>query len=160
MDAVTAFIAVYLSAATNTVQDHVGDILGTEIQSQTIEYKDMPIAFQYQIWKIRGKSVCSNFNQSTANYSMCTIKAKSLFSEMCEGLTKSTSLNWRTKKAQNMYCNAAVSYKPFVAQISNATVKTAQRKKEKKCNLLILKTMNNNHPELIEERDLVCKEAQ
>jgi len=155
MDPVTAFIAAYLTATTNQIHNQVGDILGTEIQTETIEYQGMPISFQYQIWKIRDKSVCSD-NKGNANYSMCTIKAKSLFSEMCEGLTKSTSSNWKVKKARTMYCNAAINYKPFIAQISDAKEKTEARKKEKKCNLLILKTMDNHHPELIDERDLAC----
>ena len=156
MDPVSAFLAATISAATTNVKQNLLDIQGTEIKTEVIDYQGMKIPFQYQLWRIRNKSVCSNYSQSMKVYSQCSLKAKYLFNDICDELSSRKSSNWKVKKMQNMYCNAAIDYKPIIASISNPKEITEKREKEKQCNLLILKTMGNNDSELIAERDLVC----
>jgi hypothetical protein len=157
MDPVSAFLAAYISAATTNVHLQVSDIYGTEIKTEFIEYEDMNISFQYQMWKIKSKTVCSSYSQGAPIFSKCTVQAKSLFSKLCKELTKrNLDSNWKIKKTKNMYCNASVNYRPVIATISNPKGQTKQRKKEKQCNLLILKTMGNKNKDLIAERDLMC----
>lgn len=157
MDPVSAFLAAYISAATTNVHLQVSDIYGTEIKTEFIEYEDMNISFQYQMWKVKNNTVCSSYSQGTPTFSKCTVKAKSLFSKLCKELTKRNDSNWKIKKTKNMYCNASVNYQPVIATISTPKGKTKQREKEKQCNLLILKTMGNKNKDLIAERDLMCE---
>ena len=100
--------------------------------------------------------MCSSYNQKMELYSQCSLKAKSLFNEICEDLSNRKLSHWKAKKIQNMYCNAAINYEPVIASISNPKKVTENRENEKKCNLLILKRMEDKSPELIAERDLVC----
>ena len=48
----------------------------------------------------------------------------------------------------------------YFPSISNPNELTELRKREKQCNLLILKTMGNKNNELIAARDLVCELSQ
>ena len=157
IDPISTFLAAYLSAVSTDVQQQVSDIYGTEIKTEFIEYENINISFQYQMWKIKNNTVCSSYNQEMAGYSKCTVKAKAFFTDICKGLTKRNDTNWKVKKLKNMYCNASVNYLPVIANISSPKGLNVAREKEKKCNLLILKTMNNKNKELIPERDLMCQ---
>ena len=160
MDPISTLFAVYMSTVTNTVHQNVSDTYGTELVSKTITYQSIDVDFQYQIWKIKPKSVCSQYKQEMTSYSKCTVKAKSLFTALCKDLAKHANKNWKVKKLKNMYCNASVSYDPVIANISDPKKKSSQQKIEKECNVLILKTMGNKHKELVAERDLVCRKIQ
>ena len=156
MDPVTAFIAAYLTTATNQVNQQVSDIYGTAIKTEFIEYEGMNISFQYQMWRIKHNTVCSSYSQKMAIYSQCTIKAKVLFNSLCKELSERKDSHWKAKKIKNMFCTAGVAYKPVIANISNPKELSESRANEKKCNLLILKTMNNRNKDLIAEKKLVC----
>lgn len=160
IDPVSTFLAAYLSAATTNVHQKVSDIYGTELTTEFIEYEEMNISFQYQMWKVKNNTVCSSYSQGTPAYSKCTVKAKLLFKGICKELSKRNDANWKAKKMRNMYCNASVNYQPVIATISNPKELTAQRKKEKQCNLLILKTMGNKNKDLISEKNLMCGQSQ
>jgi len=160
MDPVSTFLAAYISAVTTSVQQNVTDIYGTEIKTEFIKYKGMNISFQYQLWRIRDKSVCASYDQGMPTYSKCTINAKSLFKDICKELSTLNNQHWKTKKIQNMYCNASISYTPVIATVSNPKALSAQRKREKRCNLLILKTMGNKNKDLIAEKKVICAKAQ
>lgn len=157
IDPVSIFVASYLSVVSSTVHEKVSDIYGTELKTEFIQYENMNISFQYQMWKIKSKTVCTSYDKGNQNYSKCTIKAKVLFTEMCKELTKGNHSNWKMKKLKRMYCNASINYQPFIASISNPKVTTEERDREKKCNLLILKTMGNKNKDLIAEKNLACK---
>lgn len=131
MDPVSTFVAAMISAATTNVKQNVSDIYGAEIKTEIIDYQEMKIPFQYQLWKIRSKSVCSSYSQRMEVYSQCSVKAKSLFSYICEELSSRDLSHWKAKKVQNMYCSAAIDYKPVIASISNPKEVTEKREKEK-----------------------------
>ena len=149
IDPVSAFFAAYVSAINTNVHENISDIYGTELKTEFVQYENMNISFQYQIWKIKSNTVCTSYNQGDTNHSKCTIKAKSFFTEMCKELTKRNNSNWKMKKLKNMYCNASINYQPVIANISNPKGITEEREREKKCNLLILKTMGNKNKDLI-----------
>jgi hypothetical protein len=132
----------------------ITDIMGTELKAVEIEYKGEQIPFQYQIWKVRDQSVCSNVKHDVSKYSSCSIKASELFSELCTELSKKTARN--LPKTKNMYCNAAVSFKPTIAQISAAPKNTTLKLARTKCNLAISATMGDSDPVLAKERDVAC----
>jgi len=156
MDPVSAFLATYISAATTNIHQQVSDVYGTKLQTEFIEYGGMNISFQHQMWEVKSNTVCNSYSQGMPAYSKCTVKAKVLFTTFCKELTKRDNSHWKVKKMTNMYCNASVNYKPVIASISNPNELTEQRKREKQCNLLILKTMGNTNKDLIAEKDLVC----
>lgn len=157
LDPVSIFIASYLSVVSSNVHEKISDIYGTELKTEFVQYENMNISFQHQMWNIKNKTICTSYNQGDPNYSKCTIKAKAFFTDMCKELTKRNHSNWKMKKLKKMYCNASINYQPFVASISNPKVTTEERDREKKCNLLILKTMGNKNKDLIAEKKLACK---
>lgn len=157
MDPISTLFAAYLTTVSSNFQKNITDIYGTEVTSELITYQDTPISFQYQIWKIKNKSVCANYKNNTSIYSDCTIKAKSLFSDLCNKIPQSN--NWKIKKLRNMYCNASISYSPTIAKISLPKPDSEQRLLEKQCNVLILKTMGNKNKDLLAEKRLICGKA-
>jgi len=124
-----------------------------------MEYKGSRIPYQHQIWRIKDKSVCFDFQDNASQYSQCTIKAKDLFKDMCSELSNNKSQHWNIQKHKTMYCNAALSYKPMVATITSGSdfkINDAT----KKCNEFILKAMGTKDKALIAERDKYCNLAK
>lgn len=156
MDPLSTFFAAYISTVTTNVHNNVSDIYGLKIKTEVIEYDGTKVKFQYQLWKIKPKTVCATYKQKMLDYSTCTVKAQKLFSAICDELPTNNKSHWKTKKIKNMYCNAAVNYQPVVAIIAKPIKVDEQRDIEKKCNLLILKTMNNKNKDLLAEKSVVC----
>jgi hypothetical protein len=80
-----------------------------------------------------------------------------MFTELCTQLSSMENLNPKGRSLSNMYCNASLSYKPMIAYISEPKQKTEQEIKEKECNLMILKAMQDSSLEIIELKEKVCK---
>ena len=156
MDPISTLLAVYMSAANN----HVSDIYGAEIKTEIIEYDGTKVKFQYQLWKIKNKTVCSTYKQDMGEYSKCTVNALALFSSICDELSIDSGSHWKVKKLKNMYCNAATNYEPVIAMIAKPKKANEQQDIKKKCNLLILKTMGNTNKDLIAEKDFFCEQIK
>ena len=60
------------------------DMLGVELESK---YKDQPVTFQYQLWRLRKDSVCAQLKHNLLEYSKCTRAARALFTQTCRHLT-------------------------------------------------------------------------
>ena len=120
MDPVSFVFAAYMDAVQNTVHAQVADSLGTEVKAMMIDYQGVEVPFQYQIWRVKDQSVCSSYESDLVQYSQCTVTAKKLFAALCTQLSQKPSDHWRYTKTKNMYCNAAVSYKPTIARIGAA----------------------------------------
>lgn len=118
MDPISAIFASYLDIVSNSVSEHTADILGTEIQSVIVEHEDVKVPYTYQMWRIKEPSVCASYKDDFNIYSNCTLTAKSLFSNVCESLQKNPRKHWKHRKIKNMYCNAAISYKPTMATVN------------------------------------------
>jgi len=56
-----------------------------------------------------------------------------------------------------MYCNAAISYKPTIAQISAATEESEIQRAKKECNSATVEVMGSNDHGAIIKRDARCK---
>lgn len=139
MDPITALISIYLDSVASPIQHEMTDIIGTEIQAQVIEYRGFPLEYQYQLWKIRHKSVCSAQRSNIRKYSQCTELAKAFFTETCLTLQNNPQHHWRYTKLKNMYCQAASSYRPVIARISTPTAReSAIMDARQKCSLLTL----------------------
>lgn len=131
--------------------------MGTEIKAIVIEYDGTQIPFQYQMWRIRESSVCNNLKHSVAEFSQCSIKASRLFNELCSGLATNQNDDPIYRKTKNMYCNAAISYEPTVANISSETPESELLKAKRECNAATIEAMDTNDPSAIGHRDRTCQ---
>ena len=156
MDPVSFVFAAYMDAVQNTVHAQVADTLGTEVKAMMIDYQGVEVPFQYQIWRVKDQSVCSSYESDLVHYSKCTVTAKKLFTALCTQLSQKPSAHWRYTKTKNMYCNAAVSYKPTIARIGAAEERTEDEEARAACNLAIVAALGSRDPEVIAERDRVC----
>lgn len=158
MDPISTVLSGYIFSINSHIQEDYRARVGLELTPLVIKHNKMDIPFQHQIWKIQDKSVCELYKQNSAKYSKCTINAKSLFTEICSELSQKKSNNWQHQKYQNMYCNAAITYKPMVATVSKSSASKLDSI-EKRCNQLILQAMGSKDKKLISERDVACKKS-
>jgi iron uptake system EfeUOB component EfeO/EfeM len=158
MDPFSQLFAAYLYTVSNSIAEVYVDSMNTTVTSQSLVYNDTNIRFQHQLWKIKPNSVCSDLEQQATQFSKCTQQAKAMFTELCIQLSSMKNLNQRGRSLSNMYCNASLNYKPMVAYISEPKPKTEQELKEQDCNLMILKTMQDNSSETLRQKDKVCKQ--
>jgi len=159
MEPINTLVNAYIGFVSQSIMGNYRQNTNLDLTPVSIQYKNTEINFQHQMWRIRDKSICDDLKQDSAIYSDCTIKAKSLFNEICNALTSKSNKRVRESQYQRMYCNAAIKYKPMVATISSSeTVKN--KALEKLCNQLILKAMNTRDEKLKAERDRVCELAK
>ncbi|WOT06220.1 hypothetical protein [Shewanella youngdeokensis] len=156
MDPLSQLFAAYLQAASNNIADQYMDSMNTTVTTQSLIYNDTQIRFQHQLWKIRPKSVCSNLEQQATQYSKCTQQAKAMFTELCTQLSSMDNLNQKGRKLSNMYCNASLNYKPMIAYISEPKPKSEKELKQKECNLMILKAMQDSSEEVLKQKEKAC----
>ena len=156
MDPISLVFSAYLDAVQSSVHTQLTDTLGTEVKAMMIDYQGVEVPFQYQIWRVKDQSVCSSYESDLVHYSKCTVTAKKLFTALCTQLSQKPSAHWRYTKTKNMYCNAAVSYKPTIARIGAAEERTEDEEARAACNLAIVAALGSRDPEVIAERDRVC----
>ena len=156
MDPVSLLFTAYLDSIQNTVHAEMTDIYGTEIQAVMIDYQGVEVPYQYQLWRVKDKSVCLPYKPQITKFSKCTLTAKALFGDLCTKLNDKPSNHWRHSKLKNMYCNAAVSFEPTVARIGVAEERSEEETTRAECNLAIAAAMGSRDPVVIGERDRVC----
>nr|WP_279489330.1 hypothetical protein [Aeromonas veronii] len=92
-------------------------------------------------------------------FSQCTVKASALFHKLCDDLTRQDDSSWQLPKYRAMYCSAAVSYRPMIAEIGNAKQSPAKLA-ERACNQAILAAMDSDDEALLAQRDKACAAVQ
>ncbi|MEZ5592087.1 MAG: hypothetical protein R3F53_15770 [Gammaproteobacteria bacterium] len=157
MDPVSFVLSTYLNAVQTNVHNHIVDSMGAEIKAISIEYEGSVIPFTYQLWRIRKNSVCYNQMDNIVNYSDCTVKAKSLFEKICSQLSRSTSNHWRVSKTRNMYCVAAVEYKPTIAKLESSNAISQLDKAKQECNIATVKALGSQDSKDLSERAEKCE---
>ena len=133
MDPVSLLFTAYLDSIQNTVHARMTDIHGTEIRTVMIEYQGVEVPYQYQLWRVRDKSVCQPYKSHITQFSNCTLAAKALFRDICAQLSDKPSNHWRYSKLKNMYCNAAVSFEATVARIRVAGERSEEEAARVEC---------------------------
>ncbi|MGB2566635.1 MAG: hypothetical protein ACPIB1_09325 [Porticoccaceae bacterium] len=156
MDPIALVLAAYIDSVQSTVNARVSDTLGTEVKAVIIDYEGVPVPFQYQMWRVKDKTVCSRYQSDLTYYSHCTVTAKELFTELCSQLSQKPSEHWRYTKTKNMYCNAAVSYEVIIAWIDGAEEGAEDEEAKAACNLAGVAALGSRNPVVIAERDRVC----
>ena len=142
MDVLGLIFASYIDAVSNNVYNRFTDMYGVDVQAQTVEYNNFRISYSYQLWRIQPKSVCSTYEGDLNTMSKCTISAKQMFNEMCMYLQNKPSNGWKYTKFKNMYCSAAINYKPVIANVTFGAKSEAQKAKEA-CSLATLRVMQS-----------------
>ncbi|MDO6526951.1 hypothetical protein Q4519_14790 [Motilimonas sp. 1_MG-2023] len=158
MDLISVALASYINTVQNTVHKQMNDIYGVEAKTLVLDYAGMQVPFTYQLWKVQDKSVCATYAQNALQYSKCTVAASDMFHQICRELKQKDqpSQAWQYTKYKNMYCNAALAYKPMVAQISFVEPSSELRKAEKACNVAILEAMGSDDEALQQEQKRLC----
>ncbi|TVL51908.1 hypothetical protein AYI98_05640 [Shewanella algae] len=180
MDPLSQLFAAYLEMVSNNITSAYVDAANTTVTTQTLTYQGTDIRFQHFLWQVKQESVCADLKQQATSYSKCTLQAKAMFTDLCNQLSSMKNLTPKGRSLSRMYCNASLNYRPVIAQIGEPTPKTGrsflfnpktgaagepvrqteQQVKEKECNQLILKAMQDSSPELAKRRDKVCAEAK
>ncbi|WP_392341926.1 hypothetical protein [uncultured Shewanella sp.] len=159
MDPLSQLFAVYLESVSNNVSKIYSDNLNTTITTKVLRYENTEIRFQHQLWRIRNDSVCANLIQDSTQYSECTQLAKTMFNEVCVKLSSNENLSAKGRSISNMYCDATITYKPMVAQISQPKAKTAQQFEDQLCNQLILEAMQNDSEDIQKQKQAACAKS-
>jgi hypothetical protein len=154
--------ASWVSVFTDPIVNELSDLQNLSPQAKQVAYEGEKIVFLHQLWKIRDNSVCGDRQQMTPDYSSCTVKAKRLFSELCEHLSKSKDGGAYHLKYKNMYCNAAVSFNPTIISIGrgNPEQLTESEKLRIECNALTAEAIGSYDKKLIQKRDKACAEVK
>ncbi|MBO2586004.1 hypothetical protein [Shewanella algae] len=160
MDPLSQLFAAYLEMVSNNITNAYVDAANTTVTAQTLTYKGTDIRFQHFLWQVKQESVCADLKQKATSYSNCTQQAKAMFTDFCSQLSSMNNLNSKGRSLSRMYCNASLNYKPMIATISTPVRKTEQQLKDKECNQLILKAMQDSSAELAKRRDKICAEAK
>jgi hypothetical protein len=156
MDPITLLFASCLDAVSSIATQHTSDVLGTEVQALVVEHKGTKVPYAYQRWTIKPQSVCASDESKVAAYSRCTVAAKSLFADTCERLQSTTGDHWKHRKLKNMYCAAAVSYKPVIATIDWSPKSTPLEDARAECNAAIADLFDNPDPAAKKHKKTAC----
>jgi len=156
MDPVSLLFTAYLDSIQNTVHARFTDLHGTEIKAVAIDYQSVEVPYQYQLWRVKDKSVCLPYKSQITQFSKCTLAAKALFGDLCTQLNDKPNNHWRHSKLKNMYCNAAVSFEPTVARIGVADKRSEEETARAECNLAIAAALGSRDPVVIGERERIC----
>jgi len=156
LDPVSYVFAAYLNTVQSTVSNHFSETRNLEVTPVVVEYEGVPISYQHQMWRVRPESVCANYKQRISQFSECTTKASRLFNALCSELKQTSSSNWQQAKFQTMYCNAAISFKPTVANIGAAPALSGLDEARQACNAATVSAMGNSDPRLARERNTAC----
>jgi len=156
MDPISLAFSAYLNTVHSTVSNHFNETRNLEVTPVVIEYEGVPVSYQHQLWRVRSDSVCANFRQDISRFSECTAKASRLFHALCSELKQSGENGQRQLNIRNMYCNAAVSFKPTVARIDSATALSEVQEARQACSAATVAAMGNSDPRVARERDKAC----
>lgn len=156
MDPVSYLFSAYLQSVHNKVYASMTESMGTQLKAVVVEYEGSKIPFQHQLWQIRSNSVCANTSQNIAQHSECTMKAGRMFNEICQSLSANPSKDLRYIKSRNMYCNAAVTFKPVVAKLGASKEKSDLSLTKSACNAATIEAMGSHDPRVINQRDKAC----
>tara|TARA_R110002050_G_scaffold57423_5_gene129171 strand:+ start:83875 stop:84378 length:504 start_codon:yes stop_codon:yes gene_type:complete len=162
MEPISIIFSSFLAGMTGDLTNHITNVMGTEVQVQIVEYQNQQIDYQYQLWKVKDPSVCARIKTNDlSHYSSCTLIAKTFFTDTCSYLQTHPQQNWKYTKLKNMYCLAAVNFKPTIAQISRPTEAESKLWDAKqKCSLLTLNARSTGSRAVAKQRDKACEEYQ
>ena len=134
--------------------------MGVQLESVLVEYQEQPVSFQYQLWRLRPDSVCQPLkNASVLKYSRCSMAASQFFRETCQQLKRNPTDSLLYSQYTRLYCNAAASYRPVVAQVRRSEPLDERAEKRQQCSILMMKASRTRDPIDIRQRDIACEQG-
>ncbi|WP_028469849.1 hypothetical protein [Neptunomonas japonica] len=132
---------------------------GLTLDSVMVDYQGQPVSYQYQMWRLKPNSVCLPLKDiDVLQYSQCSMAAQQLFKETCrQFINNPNRKDWLYPKYKRLYCNAAASFQPVVAQVRLSLPVEENTVKKQQCSLLVLKAMSSRDPLDIQLRDEACQ---
>ena len=157
MDPISAVFATYLDAVSNVTMERMTEVMGTEVQAVVVKPDGVDVPYSYQIWKIRPQTVCGTYRQDVALYSKCTVAAQSLFNDTCAYLQANPQSHWKYRKTKNMYCDAAATYQPTVANVEWSNDVSPVEEARAECNLAVAELMGNRTAKNRKKKEEACE---
>jgi hypothetical protein len=152
-----SFLTDFAESFGQQIGDKLADRQNIYVESKTVSHMGVAVTYDYQVWRIKPESVCSVYQGDIAHYSRCTQAAKSLFHEYCSYLQKNPQKNRKYGRMKNMYCNAANTYKPTVANLVSSPGNTELEQAKQDCSLATVEAMNNYEAAIVKKRDRLCQ---
>ena len=159
MDPITAVFVSYIELAGQyTAKKALIDPLGLEVSAITVQHQYVDIPFTYQMWKVNHASVCYAYRQNASAYSQCTLAASSLFQSMCHELGAKTAdvTGSKYRSLKNMYCTAAVTYQPTIADVQWSSERTELDKARRLCNTAMAAAIGSTDQKVLAEKEALC----
>ena len=132
------------------------DGMGIDLESVNVEYRDQPVSFQYQMWRLRPNSVCQPLKYSVLKYSACSEAASQFFRETCQTLQQNPTNSLLYPNYKRLYCNAAASYQPVIAKVRRSAPMDERAEQRQQCSILTMKASRTRKNIDIYERDKAC----
>ena len=157
MDPITAAFVSYIELAGQySARKLFIDPLDLEISTISVEHEGVEVSFSHQLWRIKHKSVCLSYRQDAAQFSKCSVSASSLFKAMCKQTRSSSALGRNKKHIKNMYCNAALSYEPTIADVQWSETRNELAVARRECNTAMAVALGSKDNKLINDRKMKC----
>ena len=157
MSGVSYLMAAYLAAVSSAYPAHYAETRGLHPEALAIEYGGYHIGFEYQHWRIIEASVCKGYSHDLAIQADCTLKAKSMFAELCSALSSKPINSEKYIKTRNMYCHSASAYRPIIAQVTKGIEDSALTRARQACHAATIEAMGAGSAALIAARDSRCR---
>lgn len=157
MDPISTVFSVYLETVSQLMRDRAANIFNTDVTPVIVNYQGIDIDFQHQLWNVRASSVCETHRPALQEFSACTVAAKQLFRELCYELTRRNHEHSRYRK---MYCNAAISFRPTIANVSAAEPESPLDAARQRCNAATVVALESTDPAVSAERESACEEYE
>lgn len=148
----------YMKFTRSVILDDYFDKVGYHLKSVVIQYEGQDVPFDFQLWRIRPKSVCATYQVDILKYSECSQAAAQLFRSACYSESFDQLPKARAGRVRSMFCHAASSYKPIVAKMQPAHEPTDLEKARSACNGAIAIVMGDPTPANQSARDKACEE--
>ncbi|WP_428034398.1 hypothetical protein [Amphritea sp.] len=132
------------------------DSMGVELESVNVDYRNQPVSFQYQMWRLRPNSVCQPQQYKLLAYSACTEAASQFFRETCQRLQQNPTSSPLYPNYKRLYCNAAASYQPVIARVRRSEPMDETTEQRQQCSMLTIKAARTRKTIDIYERDKAC----
>lgn len=146
-----------LSVLRHKLSDTYLDRINKRNESRVISYKGYDVEFTYFSWHIRHNTVCARYSQQIAQFAGCTQAARELFTEACYKTDFSGVSDSHTRsRIKGMFCEAAQTYQPVVANMIWSDSKSEVDEANRKCNLATAMAAGSEDPDLINARDESC----
>lgn len=126
-------------------------------ETRVISYGGYDVEFSYFSWHIRHNTVCARYSQQLTKFAECTQAARELFTEACYKTDFSGVSDSHTRsRIKGMFCEAARTYQPVVANMIWSDSKSEVDEAKRKCNLATAMAAGSEDPDLINARDESC----